>query len=162
MDSNHRRHCQQIYSLSPLATREFPHMNFCRPFPRLSEQSPTKWVCEEEGGAAEGASFRACAEARRSGACSDVGAGGRTRTPDLLITKTIRSVQTLIYQRFWAFPLDPNVLSRPVISVVSIGFFRVVGHGVGRSFSGGAVVVPQWVIRIDKPSRRGRAVNIPG
>ena len=28
MDSNHRRHCQQIYSLSPLATREFPHMNF--------------------------------------------------------------------------------------------------------------------------------------
>ena len=26
MDSNHRRHCQQIYSLSPLATREFPHI----------------------------------------------------------------------------------------------------------------------------------------
>ncbi len=24
MDSNHRRQCQQIYSLSPLATREFP------------------------------------------------------------------------------------------------------------------------------------------
>ena len=30
MDSNHRRHCQQIYSLSPLATREFPHMQFCQ------------------------------------------------------------------------------------------------------------------------------------
>ena len=29
MDSNHRRHCQQIYSLSPLATREFPHIKFC-------------------------------------------------------------------------------------------------------------------------------------
>ena len=28
MDSNHRRHCQQIYSLSPLATREFPHILF--------------------------------------------------------------------------------------------------------------------------------------
>ena len=27
MDSNHRRHCQQIYSLSPLATREHPHMH---------------------------------------------------------------------------------------------------------------------------------------
>ena len=27
VDSNHRRHCQQIYSLSPLATREFPHIN---------------------------------------------------------------------------------------------------------------------------------------
>ena len=26
VDSNHRRHSQQIYSLSPLATREFPHM----------------------------------------------------------------------------------------------------------------------------------------
>ena len=30
MDSNHRRHCQQIYSLSPLATQEFPHMQFCQ------------------------------------------------------------------------------------------------------------------------------------
>ena len=28
VDSNHRRHCQQIYSLSPLATREHPHMHF--------------------------------------------------------------------------------------------------------------------------------------
>ena len=27
VDSNHRRHCQQIYSLSPLATREFPHID---------------------------------------------------------------------------------------------------------------------------------------
>ena len=26
MDSNHRSDKQQIYSLSPLATREFPHM----------------------------------------------------------------------------------------------------------------------------------------
>ena len=26
VDSNHRRHCQQIYSLSPLATREFPQI----------------------------------------------------------------------------------------------------------------------------------------
>ena len=26
VDSNHRRQCQQIYSLSPLATREFPHI----------------------------------------------------------------------------------------------------------------------------------------
>ena len=27
VDSNHRRHCQQIYSLSPLATREIPHIH---------------------------------------------------------------------------------------------------------------------------------------
>ena len=28
VDSNHRSYKQQIYSLSPLATREFPHMHF--------------------------------------------------------------------------------------------------------------------------------------
>ena len=28
VDSNHRRHSQQIYSLSPLATREIPHIYF--------------------------------------------------------------------------------------------------------------------------------------
>ena len=28
VDSNHRRHSQQIYSLSPLATREIPHIHF--------------------------------------------------------------------------------------------------------------------------------------
>ena len=27
VDSNHRRHSQQIYSLSPLATREIPHIH---------------------------------------------------------------------------------------------------------------------------------------
>ena len=37
MDSNHRRHCQQIYSLSPLATREFPHIQF------LSAQCCWSW-----------------------------------------------------------------------------------------------------------------------
>ena len=30
VDSNHRRRCQQIYSLSPLATREFPLILFAR------------------------------------------------------------------------------------------------------------------------------------
>ena len=48
MDSNHRRHCQQIYSLSPLATREHPRVRF-----------------------------------------TQRGAGGRTRTPDLLITNQL-------------------------------------------------------------------------
>ena len=48
VDSNHRRHCQQIYSLSPLATREHPRIRF-----------------------------------------SQRGAGGRTRTPDLLITNQL-------------------------------------------------------------------------
>ena len=50
VDSNHRRHSQQIYSLSPLATREIPHMKLL---------------------------------------CRLLGAGRRTRTPDLLITNQL-------------------------------------------------------------------------
>ena len=49
VDSNHRSHWQQIYSLPPLATREFPHIHLLQ-----------VWKS---------------------------GAGRRTRTPDLLITK---------------------------------------------------------------------------
>ena len=49
MDSNHRRHSQQIYSLSPLAARELSHV----------------------------LSF------------NKNGAGGRIRTPDLLITNQL-------------------------------------------------------------------------
>ena len=48
VDSNHRRHCQQIYSLSPLATREIPQIYGY-----------------------------------------SIGAGGRIRTPDLLITNQL-------------------------------------------------------------------------
>ena len=33
VDSNHRSYKQQIYSLSPLATREFPHIHFELQFP---------------------------------------------------------------------------------------------------------------------------------
>ena len=51
MDSNHRSETQQIYSLPPLATREFSHIQL---------NTPTK-----------------------------NGAGGRTRTPDLLITNQL-------------------------------------------------------------------------
>ena len=50
VDSNHRSVKQQIYSLSPLATRELLHIQF---------------------------------------ASRDDGAGGRTRTPDLLITNQL-------------------------------------------------------------------------
>ena len=63
VDSNHRRHRQQIYSLSPLATREFPHIQFALG-----------------------------------------GAGGRTRTPDLLITNQ------LLYQlSYTSIQCDPSV-----------------------------------------------------
>ena len=57
MDSNHRSQRQQIYSLPPLATREFSHIKL--------------WWAK-----------------RTLAACID-GAGGRTRTPDLLITNQL-------------------------------------------------------------------------
>ena len=66
MDSNHRRRCQQIYSLPPLATREHSHIYFYS-------------IVNKNG------------------------AGGRTRTPDLLITNQLlyqlsyTSVSTLDY-----------------------------------------------------------------
>ena len=85
-----------------------------------------------------------------------------TRTHDLLITKTIESVQSLLLQAFQPFPLDPNVLSRPELSVVSIRFFRGVGRGVGLDFPGGAAVVPRWVILNWRPSRYRRAIKLPG
>ena len=59
VDSNHRRRCQQIYSLSPLATREIPHIQY------------------------------------------GIGAGGRIRTPDLLITNQ------LLYQLSYTSIFDP-------------------------------------------------------
>ena len=54
VDSNHRRRCQQIYSLSPLATREISHIIKPTILSRLV-----------------------------------FGAGGRTWTPDLLITNQL-------------------------------------------------------------------------
>ena len=64
VDSNHRRHSQQIYSLSPLATREIPHIQFYRL----------------------------------------LGAGRRTRTPDLLITNQ------LLYQLSYTGGSKQNML----------------------------------------------------
>ncbi len=34
MDSNQRRHSQQIYSLPPLTTRTLPHKSGCRNVPK--------------------------------------------------------------------------------------------------------------------------------
>ena len=66
VDSNHRSEAQQIYSLPPLATRELLHMKL----------GPTK-------------APSALAESGRKWASSENGAGGRIRTPDLLITNQL-------------------------------------------------------------------------
>ena len=83
VDSNHRRHCQQIYSLSPLATREHPRVRF-----------------------------------------TQRGAGGRTRTPDLLITNqllyrlsyTSAIPATAIIAKPNPF-VNKNLLPRPLFSL---------------------------------------------
>ena len=80
VDSNHRRRCQQIYSLSPLATREIPQIYGY-----------------------------------------SIGAGGRIRTPDLLITNqllyqlsyTSISISVAYFNRcFWI--CQQKSLERPI------------------------------------------------
>lgn len=56
-----------------------------------------------------------------------------TRTPDLLITKSRRGVNPLRQRRFQHFLLRNQPVSGPVLSVVSVRFFRRVGHGVGQA-----------------------------
>ena len=76
MDSSHRSETQQIYSLPPLATRELLHMKL----------GPTK-------------APSALAESGRKWASSENGAGGRIRTPDLLITNQL--LYRLSYTSTW-------------------------------------------------------------
>ena len=59
VDSDHRSYQQQIYSLSPLATREFPHIRLAVPKPIARRRQPT------------------------------IGAGERSRTINLLITNQL-------------------------------------------------------------------------
>ena len=87
VDSNHRRRCQQIYSLSPLATREIPHIQFVTPV--LSNITNQRSVCDVErrcDGMNEPSRPRG---GERYEVRTDDGAGGRIRTPDLLITNQL-------------------------------------------------------------------------
>ena len=88
VDSNHRRHSQQIYSLSPLATREIPHINLCvsLAFPLATREIPHINLCVSLA----------------------FGAGRRTRTPDLLITNQ------LLYQLSYT----SNLKSMGIISLI--------------------------------------------
>ena len=71
VDSNHRRHCQQIYSLSHLATLEFPHINLRwswwtdsnpRPadYKRWSERQSIDFRCFSQLSCRGAGSIRAC------------------------------------------------------------------------------------------------------
>ena len=87
VDSNHRRHSQQIYSLSPLATREIPHINLC--------------------------------------VSLAFGAGRRTRTPDLLITKRSWSIKNGPFGPFFSISAPNENWPELLVSTVSVCFFRV-------------------------------------
>ena len=64
-----------------------------------------------------------------------IGAGRRTRTPDLLITNPPHEVKCLILQAFRAFSLHTSVLNQQVLSGESIRSYRPVGQRVGQRFS---------------------------
>ena len=60
------------------------------------------------------------------------GANDVTRTHDLLITKHGQAVQMPQNSHFPPFPLPRRILSGMLVSIVSTGSFRRVGHGVGQ------------------------------
>ena len=62
------------------------------------------------------------------------GAGGVTRTHDLLITKCIGVLRLTVFRDFGAFPLGILREVRPILSTVFVRSFSRVGHGVGQSF----------------------------
>ena len=62
------------------------------------------------------------------------GAGGVTRTHDLLITKCIRALHLTVFRDFGALPLGILWEVRPILSIVSVRSFPRAGHGVGQSF----------------------------
>ena len=61
------------------------------------------------------------------------GAGGVTRTHDLLITKCIGALRLAVFRAFGAFPLGILREVRPILSIVFVRSFPRVGHGVGQA-----------------------------
>ena len=61
------------------------------------------------------------------------GAGGVTRTHDLLITKCIGVLRLAVFSAFGAFPLGILREVRPILSTVFVRSFSRVGHGVGQA-----------------------------
>ncbi len=113
MDSNHRRQSQQIYSLSPLATRELSHMKLT-PF----------------GGSG--------------------GAGGRIRTPDLLITNQLlyrlsytsksSNGRTLLYQIAHGLSTPKN---KKIRGIFKVGFPHLFLPKVSGIISSGYIKNPE-------------------
>ena len=61
-----------------------------------------------------------------------VGASGVTRTPDLLITKSVQTLKVLIFSPFVGFPLGKFQTYPLSFPFLPTPFFPVVGRGVGQ------------------------------
>ena len=132
MDSNHRRHCQQIYSLSPLATREFPHIDFLSLSFLRAEPSATG--LRGKGKRRERIqSFRRLGGSGVQRASFADGAGGRIRTPDLLITNVGWSAKALISGAFCSFRVWGSAVYKPALSIQYIRSCSRLGHGLGQA-----------------------------
>ena len=76
------------------------------------------------------------------------GAGGVTRTPDLLITKCIRALHLAVFRAFGVFPLDTFRVFQPTRSIVSIRSFPRVGQRVGQAPLPCTEVFPMIIVHI--------------
>ena len=122
MDSNHRRHCQQIYSLSPLATREFPHIiPVCKHFTRKTYQIIE--ICFPMQKHLKRLAARRQSIVNRSELSPTRGAGGRTRTPDLLITNQL--LYQLSYTSLLICFLSTDVLYYIILKTACQEFFKI-------------------------------------
>ena len=62
-----------------------------------------------------------------------VGAGGRIRTPDLLITNVGRSINELISGAFCSFRVGGSTVYNPAASIQYIRSCSRLGHGLGQT-----------------------------
>ena len=76
------------------------------------------------------------------------GAGGVTRTHDLLITKCIRALHLAVFRAFGVFPLDTFRVFQPTRSIVSIRSFPRVGQRVGQAPLPCTEVFPMIIVHI--------------
>ena len=61
------------------------------------------------------------------------GAGGRSRTPDLLITNVGKAVNALISGAFLSFRVEGSAVYKPAASIQYIRSCSRLGHGLGQT-----------------------------
>ena len=94
----------------------------------------------------------ASAESGMEQASFDGGAGRRIRTPDLLITKSRKKSENIVFRTFLIVSAGTEILFRTHVSTASVRSFPRVGHGVGQPFL--------QVHRVKTPSKLVESENI--